>query len=192
MSSLPDLTAYIAPFAERYLTLLSVHPSKFYNYAKRGLYNLPVIEFSQHAPKCKRGESWLYFATPLKASLCNLTHQEQLYVGAQTQDRMFRGDGMNGKNYHHSEMRNGNGNDNPVEFLASGKQIGIYRLTGKLIEEIVSQTPELEPLNILAQQPRTSRRHLGWWYEQYVLHSEQGRWRWNTASADQSVVRLFR
>ena len=191
MTELPNLIAHLAPIAERYLTLLRVHPSRQYNYATRGYFNLPVIEVDQHGPKCKQGESWLYFAIPGNTVLSALAPQERLYVGAQTQDRMFRGDGLDGNNYHHAEMRAGNGTDNPAVFLASGQKITIYRAPAHRIKALISTTPTLAKLRVLAEQPITPKKHLGWWYEQYVLYSEPKQWRWNTAMADKSLTKLF-
>lgn len=191
MTLLPNLIAHLAPVAERYLTLLRVHPTKRYNYAKRNYFDLPVIEADQHGPKCKQGESWLYFSIPTTASLCSLKSQDRLYVGAQTQDRMFRGDRLDGINYHHAEMRAGNGADTPAAFLAEGHQIAIYRVPAHRIVALVSETPALKELRVLAEQPRTPKKHLGWWFEQYVLYSEPSQWRWNTVSADKSLAKLF-
>ena len=191
MTVLPNLIAHLAPSVESYVTLLRVHPSKRYNYTKRGYFDLPIIEVNRHGPKCKQGETWLYFAVPEKACLTELVPQHRLYVGAQTQDRMFRGDGLDGNNYHHGEMRAGNGSDNPVAFLASGQQIVIYRVPANRIKSLVLETPALDRLRVLAEQPRTPKKHLGWWYEQYVLYSEPKQWRWNTAAADKSLSKLF-
>lgn len=191
MTALPNLVAHLAPVAERYITLLRVHPFKTYNYAKRGSFGLPVIDIERHAPKCKIGESWLYFAIPTSASIAELSPDDRLYVGAQTQDRMFRGDGLDGNNYHHGEMRAGNGSDNPAAFLAAGNQVAIYRVNAHRIGDLVSALPSLHHLRVLADQPRISRKHLGWWYEQYILFSEPSLWRWNTAPADKTIGKLF-
>jgi hypothetical protein len=191
MKALPNLIAHIGPLAERYLTLLRVHPTKRYNYARRGFLDQPVIEVEQHGPKCKQGESWLYFATPTTASLTSLASHDRLYIGAQTQDRMFRGDGFDGNNYHHAEMRAGNGSDTPATFFSSGQQIAIYRVQSHRIATLVSENRALESLRILAEQPRTPKKHLGWWFEQYVLYSEPTQWRWNTACADKALAKLF-
>jgi len=188
---LPNLIHHLAPIAERYLTLLRVHPSKRYNYAKRHLYDLPVIEVEQHGHKCKIGESWLYFAVPASAQLESLAPQDRLYVGAQTQDRMFRGDGLDGNNYHHAEMRAGNGDDTLVAFLATGQKIAVYRVPSQRVATAVSTSPALRDLRKLVEQPRTAKKHLGWWFEQYVLCSEPSQWRWNTTPAARDVVRLF-
>jgi hypothetical protein len=191
MKALPNFFAHLAPIAEHYLTLLRVHPTKRYNYAKRGYFDRPVIEVDQLGSKCKQGESWLYFAVPATARLTSLAPHDRLYVGAQTQDRMFRGDGLDGNNYHHAEMRTGNGSDTPVAFLATGQQIAIYRVPAQRIASLVSADPALDVLRILTEQLRTPKRHLGWWFEQYVLHSEPNQWRWNTASANNALEKLF-
>jgi len=188
---LPNLLPSIATVAERYLTLLRVHPTKIYNYAKRGFVGLPIIEVEQHGPKCKQGESWIYFAVPDGADLIALKPSERLYVGAQTQDRMFRGDGLDGANYHHAEMRAGNGDDTPLTFLRAGRRIAIYRAQADRIAAMIQTQPSLSRLQVLLQQPRTPTKHLGWWFEQYVLFSEPRQWRWNTAPANKVVALLF-
>lgn len=188
---LPSLLPSAAKVAERYLTLLRAHPTKKYNYAVRGYFDFPVFEIEQHSPKCKQGESWLYFAVPEKADPFALRAGERLYVGAQTQDRMFRGDQMGGSNYHHAEMRAGNGSDTPLAYLQAGNRIVIYRAQAERIAAQVKADPNQSTLQILEQQPRTSKKHLGWWFEQYVLYSEATQWRWNTAPADKELIRLF-
>lgn len=188
---LPSLIPAAAKAAERYLTLLRVHPTKKYNYAARGYFDLPVFEVEQNGPKCRQGESWLYFAVPDTAELTALKAGERLYVGAQTQDRMFRGDQMGGANYHHAEMRAGNASDTPLAFLQAGKRIVIYRVRAEIIASLVKADTTLSKLQVLEAQPRTTKKHLGWWYEQYVLFSEPRQWRWNTASADRELTRIF-
>jgi hypothetical protein len=191
MQSLPSLIDRLEPLSELYVTLQCVNPSRKYDYAKRNYFDWPVIDIERHGPKCKIGESWLYFAVPYQAKLGSLGPQERLYIGAQTQDRMFRGDGLEGDNYHHAEMRKGNGADNPVAFLNSGNQVSIFRARADAVADLVSRVSNLEELQILTRQPRTPRKHLGWWFEQYVLLSEWGSWRWNTARADKAVAGLF-
>jgi hypothetical protein len=188
--SLPDLICAVAPVAERYLTLLRVHPTQTYNYTKRNFFNLPVIDVQLHGRKCAIGESWLYFAIPAGAAPSALRRDARLYVGAQTQDRMFRGDGLDGRNFHHAEMRAGNGEDTPEAFFRTGRQIAIYRVSAERIAKIVSENATLDPLRVLPAQPRSAKAHLGWWFEQYVLFSQPGHWRWNTAAADKSLPAL--
>lgn len=188
---LPSLIPTVAKVAERYITVLRAHPTKTYNYAVRGYFGYPVFEIDQHAPKCKQGESWIYFAIPAKADLTDLKTEERLYVGAQTQDRMFRGDRMGGSNFHHAEMRAGNGGDTPLDFLAGGNSIIILRARAENIAALIESDPALTKLQILERQPRTTKEHLGWWFEQYVLMSEPKQWRWNTALPDNKLRKLF-
>lgn len=186
-----NVLPFFAPSFERYLTLERVHPTRTYNYAKRGVFGLPVIELTQHGPKCKLGESWLYMAVPVNARIDGISKEDRLYVGAQTQDRMFRGDGVDSANYHHAEMREGNGSDNPVTHLRAGKGIDIYRIPAEKIAATVNGTPDLVGLVPLLNQPKTPRKHIGYWFEQYILYAEPGIWRWNTAIADKSIARIL-
>ncbi len=117
-----DIISTLAPLFERYITLESVHPSATYNYKARGMFGLPVFESTMHRPKCSGG-SWTYVAVPGGAKLEALAAHERLYVGSQTGDRMFRGDAMGGRNFHHAQMRSGNGGDTPEALLRSGRSI---------------------------------------------------------------------
>lgn len=186
-----NFLTHIAPHLKLYLTLERVHPTRTYNYAKRGLFNLPVIEVTQHGPKCKQGESWMYIATPVGASHATLKPEEHLYVGAQTQDRMFRGDGLEGANYHHADMRAGNGNDTPLAMLRSGQRIAIHRISAADLASTVKANADLHFLLPLLQQPKSPKKHIGFWFEQYCLFAQPGRWRWNTAAPDKSIAQLL-
>lgn len=185
-----SLLPILAPRFEHYLTLHRVVPCSTYSYAARGFHDLPVIECTRHGQKCKTGESWMYLAIPAGARLAALGSDERLYVGAQTQDRMFRGDGLDGENYHHAEMRAGNGGDTPVSFLQAGRKIEIHRIAEPSIAIAVSQTPELAALRPLLSQPRQGQKHCGYWFEQYVLLTEPGRWRWNIQPAGSAIATL--
>ena len=187
----PSLLPQLASSFSRYLTIENANPNKTYNYATRGHFNFPIFKVTQHAPKCKIGESWLYIAVPVGSSIRALAENERLYVGAQTQDRMFRGDGMGGNNFHHAEMRAGNGQDNPELFLKSGNKIEILRISADSIIEKVASAPELTCLALLLQQPKHAKRHIGWWFEQYLLFTEPKRWRWNTDPADKIVGQVL-
>ena len=186
-----DLITVASEYAQKYITLKGVHPTQKYSYAARGFQNLSVIEHELHAPKCKSGESWLYFALPKGLSLKSIEEGDRLYVGAQTQDRMFRGDGFRGANFHHADMRAGNGSDNPVNFLNSGQQIEIFRINALKIERMVPTNQALSELTPILCQPRTSKKHLGWWFEQYVLYCEPNIWRWNTDPAAKDLAAIY-
>ncbi len=191
MRELPDLVGWVAPIAEHYLTLHRAHPTHTYDYAARGVYGFPVVEHERRAPKCKMGETWTYFAIPASASLARLTDPERLYVGAQTGDRMFRGDGAGGDNFHHGEMRAGKEGDNLVAYLRSSGPVKVMRVRGDRVEAMIRREAALAALMPLLEQPRTARQHLGWWFEQYVLFSQAGRWRWNSRPADAVVARAL-
>lgn len=181
--TLMTLMTLLSSKFERYITLERVHSTATYNYKARGIFGLPVFEHTLHQPKCKT-DSWLYVAIPADSDLCSLGPDDRLYVGSQTADRMFRGDGLNGNNFHHAQMRAGNGSDNPLTFLQSGRKITIYRMSAHQIEHAVITKSELEPYHPLLQQPT---KHVGYWFEQAILRSEPDVWRWNTASADRQV-----
>lgn len=182
-----NILPFLAPSFELYLTLERVHPTRTYDYKKKGFANLPVIEVIQHGRKCSQGESWMYIATPVGANIASLGLDERLYVGAQTQDRMFRGDGLDGNNYHHAQMRAGNGNDTPVSFLRSNRQVNIHRISAASLAKTAANSQELQFLAPLLEQPKTARKHVGYWFEQYLLFAEPGLWRWNTAVAERAV-----
>ncbi len=133
----------------------------------------------------------MYIAVPIGANIGNLAREEKLYVGAQTQDRMFRGDDLGGDNFHHAEMRLGNGPDTLISFLRSKQEVGIYRIPGARILEAVNSIAELHLLLPLTRQAVTARRHLAWWFEQYVLYREPRVWRWNTDPADKVIHKVL-
>ena len=190
-----DLLPFIAPLFEHYISLHRVHPHRTYCYAKRGFSRLPIIECTRHRPKCKEGDSWLYIATPTDADLRRLGKDEKLYIGSQTQDRMFRGDGLDGDNFHHAEMRKGNKFDTsvtPVAFLQSGRTIEIHRISSAAVAAVVTKTRELDFLAPLPRQSRTSRKHLGYWFEQYMLFVEPPPlWRWNSSTATKALPQIL-
>lgn len=189
--ALPDIIPFVAKYAEHYLTLHKVHPTRTYNYLARELRNQPVIKASRHASKCRIGETWMYIAIPTGSKLNSLTQEEKLYVGAQTQDRMFRGDHLDGDNFHHAEMRAGNGPKNLISFLQSGQEVEVYRFSGTQMREVVNSKIELHALSDLILQPHTARKHLGWWFEQYVLYREPNKWQWNSDPADKIIHKVI-
>ncbi|MBP6902784.1 MAG: hypothetical protein KBC73_22015 [Burkholderiaceae bacterium] len=178
-----SIISHLAQRFEPYLTLHRLHPSKVYSYAAREFFNLPVIDYSRHAPKCKAGESWVYIATPAEANLSALPPEQRLYVGAQTQDRMFRGDGLSGDNFHHAEMRRGRGDDNLGSYLQQTGEVKIHRIDAASILHGANSIPELQKLTRLMRMPLPARAHQAWWLEQYVLHHELRTWRWNKDGA---------
>lgn len=182
-----SLIFHLAPVFERYLTLERVRAQATYNYKARGFFDLPVIESTFHAPKC-RPDSWLYVAAPTGSSLAALSPSDKLYVGSQTADRMFRGDGMGGNNFHHAQMRAGNGNDTLLNYLSAGHRVDIHRISALGLRQAVLGTEALHRLAPLLEQPT---RHVGYWFEQFVLHEDGKSWRWNTAQVEGRARALF-
>lgn len=178
-----NLVSLLSPYFEPYVTLRRVHPSQTYDYKSRGFFALPVVEVSMHKPKCSP-DSWLYVAAPAEATLTSLEPGQKLYVGSRSSDRMFRGDAMNGRNFHHAQMRAGNGDDNMVNYLRVGGRVTIHCINAGRIAGAFTEVPNLHRFRpLLAQTPK----HVGYWLEQYVLMHELKDWRWNTAGADSSA-----
>ncbi|WP_151445818.1 hypothetical protein [Lacisediminimonas profundi] len=186
--NLPDPLKFLAPFFEHYITLEGVHPSLTYDYKARGLRNQPVIMSRRHQPKCAAGEAWTYIAVPHGAKLASLGDEERLYVGAQTSDRMFR---AGPENFHHAQMRAGNGDHNLVSYLRSTGRVAIHRIDTQRIVAGIRKEPELSRLIPITQQPASARFHMGYWFEQCLLTVHEGQWKWNTAKADGKVRRAL-
>lgn len=184
-----NLLSLLAPYFDRYFTLERVHPTDTYNYKARGFFEVPVIDITMHKAKCSTG-SWMYVAVSGGANLARLAPDSKLYVGSQTKaDRMFRGDGLRGRNFHHAQMRAGNGNDNPVSLLHSGKKVDLYRVSEESIALAVCEVSALRRLAPLLGQ---STNHVGYWFEQFILSTEDRSWRWNTAGADRRAQEVMR
>lgn len=183
----PSLLRHLASAFDLYLTLHRIHPSKTYSYAARQFFNVPVIEHTRHGAKCKTGGSWVYVAVPTDADLEDLVPAQRLYIGAQTQDRMFRGDELSVENFHHAEMRRGCGGDNLESYLLNNGPVSVYRISATAIHWESRSVPELHSLGSLMQQPLPPRTHQAWWLEQYVLHHEIQDWRWNRNGAVSGV-----
>lgn len=183
-----NVLSLLAPHFEHYITLDRVHPSQTYDYKAREFFGLPVIDITMHQAKC-RPDSWLYVAVAGGTRLATLEADAKLYVGSQTADRMFRGDGMGGLNFHHAQMRAGNGNDNSINYLRTGKKVDIYRISSANIGTAVREIPALRSLASLLTQPT---KHVGYWFEQFCLYADRHSWRWNTAGADAGAQAIIR
>lgn len=181
-----DIISTLSPFFERYITLERVNPAATYNYAARNMHALPVFDSTMHRPKCSGG-SWIYVAVKGGANLSQLNDFERLYVGSQTLDRMFRGDGLGGKNFHHAQMRAGNGLDTPESYLRAGNRVDIYRLDAEELVQMHHHQPVLAALKPLLS---NSTKHVGFWLEQLILVNQSGRW--NTAKATAEAHKLIR
>jgi hypothetical protein len=183
-----SVVSLLAPYFDRYITIERIHPSQTYDYKARGVIGARVIEITMHTGK-RSGGSWLYVAVAAGSNLESLATREKLYVGSQTLDRMFRGDGMAGRNFHHAQMREGNGADNLENFLRSGEKVLIYSISDVSITRAVEQVQQLSRFNGLLYQ---HTKHVGYWFEQLILYLEGKEWSWNTARAEQPAVAVLR
>jgi len=176
-----------APHFEKYITIHELVGAETYNYAKRSIFNQPIVLTTRHRPKCAIGESWMYVAIPKGTCLSSLASTDRLYVGAQTQDRMFRGDDLEGNNFHHTEMRKGKEACNLIQFLQTGKEVEIWRVPSQDLARLVTKGSDLSYLAPVLDMTISKRNHLGYWFEQAVLHYEYPNWRWNSTRSNKTL-----
>jgi hypothetical protein len=176
-----------APYFDRYITINCLVPNEYYDYVKRRMNKLPVVDCTIHLSKCNPG-SWLYVAVNAETDLSNLKSDDKLYVGSQTQDRMFRGDGLKSKNFHHAEMRAGREGQNLIIYLEAGNQVIIYRMPCSKMSEAVREIEGLNRFIPLLNQPK---KHVGYWFEQLILKYEPNTWKWNIAGVERGAQRIF-
>lgn len=129
----------------------------------------------------------MYIAVDQGADLEDLQDGQLLYIGSQTQDRMFRGNdldgnGLGGINYHHAEMRKGRGHGrNLISHLEMGRMVDIYRISGVDIEDAVADSDVLMPyLELMLSE----EKHPGYWLEQIILDKTFHQWQWNSKGAE--------
>lgn len=171
-----DIISTIAPYFQHYIHISRVHPTATYNYLAREAIGLPVFETKLLLPKARDGESRTYIAVAGGANPTSLKPGERLYVGCETADRMFRGDGTSGTNFHHGNMRSGKGGDDPVKLLRAGGTIDIYCLDARSLAKRTGLTSALASIVRIMNTPG---KHPGYWLEQLILHQEFEQWRWN-------------
>ena len=163
-----------------------------YTYKKRSDKNYRVVDIELHKEKCKPG-SWLYIAVEGNSDVIDLDDSQKLYVGSQTKDRMFRGDGLDGKNFHHQQMREGNGQNNLEEYLQLGGTVDIFIIGKDILEELAAKVTELQFVSaILADDSLKRTDQPGWWYEQIILSEEKESWSWNIKGAGSDVKKAVK
>ena len=184
-----DIIQTLSSYFQPYLSVSGIRAGQTYNYAARGMFDLPIFDLVMHRPKTPNG-AWTYLAVPAGSSLTALKENERLYVGCQTSDRMFRGDfdkELKGKNFHHCQMRTGRNGDNAETYLKSGMQFDIFVLDAKNLIFKIRNDSSLSHLTKLMSQPEN---HPGYWLEQFILATQPGRWRWNQKGAESRVLSL--
>lgn len=176
----------ISPHLTPYLSITGLTGRTYTYRARYGDQPWPVVDLVMHRPKISGG-SWLYVATDSEAGpirKCNL-----LYVGSQTVDRMFRGDGMDGRNFHHEQMRNASSPMNMVRYLREGGKVHIHVISGPELASLAHSQPDWGDLRPLVAQPS---KHLGYWFEQAILMETKNHWIWNTNGPDRQAVQVLK
>jgi hypothetical protein len=184
-----DPVAAFAPAFERDVSIIAVEEGKTYNYAARGVFSEPVVRIQLHGRKCATGQSWLYVAVAADAALATLRPHQKLYVGSQTQDRMFRGDGgVGGSNFHHKQMRDG-GSDGGglIDHLRNEGPVEIFRASRERLSQVIASDASLRWMR-----PLLCEKHLGEWCEDLVLMVEKPQWRWNIKPANKEHAKGLR
>lgn len=186
-----NLVKTLAQFCIPYITITGLKAGCYYTYhARYGECLLPVVDIEMHQPKIV-GEAVMYICVKSNADLNELSFNDRLYIGAQSgPDRMFRGDGLKGNNFHHQQMRKGKGTDNLETFLANGDKVTIYVIRATTLTRIIGDLPNFACLERLLT--FGGKFHLGYCFEQLILHHEHRNWRWNTNGADAKFLNALR
>jgi len=178
MKTIQNLAKYLKP----YMDITDLDEPNTYTYKARCGTAWPVVNNNMHRPKISKG-SILYAAIDAEADLDNLKPEDLLYIGSQkNSDRMFRGDGLAGKNFHHLSMRKGCDGNNLTQFLSTGRKVKIYYIDeNSLMEYVKKEIPD--PCSVL----NLKKDHPGFILEQIVLVEGQKSWSWNSAGPHKSI-----
>jgi hypothetical protein len=106
-----------------------------------------------------------------------ITDADKLYVGAQTSDRMFRGDNCEVENFHHDQMRCDGKERGLVPYLrTSGREVEIFRASAASLLRVIRAEPSARWLDRLS-----GHHHFGELVESLVLYLERPvqTWKWN-------------
>lgn len=190
-----DFIATIASHLTPYITISGL-AGRSYTYKKRfGDQQFPVLTHTMHQRKGALG-AMLYVAVAAEADLRQLRTGQKLYVGSQSAiDRMFRGDGMKGQNFHHAQMRDGNRGQGLEAYVARGGKVAIYALSSAKLAELAESVPALRNMRALTRGEVSlsrGRDHGGFWAEQIILRDELAQWAWNTQPASSEALAVLR
>lgn len=189
-----DITSLIASAAVPYIAINGLSGKTYLYKVRTQEQKHPVVDHRMFERKASAG-SMVYFAVDSEANLHNLKPGEKLYVGSQSSsDRMFRGDGMNGENFHHAQMREGNAGEGLLTYLAKGRKVTIYRVSSldlKRLVETQSSMSRYQPM-VNGQLALSRGRDLaGYWFEQLILREEKSEWAWNTQGAHADALKAI-
>lgn len=189
-----DFVATIAPHVTPYLTISGLTGRTYTYEARFKKRRFPVLNHTMHQEKCAPG-AMLYMAVAADADVRQLKPGEKLYVGSQcANDRMFRGDGLDGENFHHAEMREGNLGQGLEAYVAQGGKVTIYTLASATLVRLAAKVPALRKMGALARGEANLplRYHGGYWAEQLILRDEFAQWAWNTQPASYKALAVLR
>lgn len=190
-----DLIATLASHLTPYITISGL-AGHTYTYRKRfGDRQFPVMAHTMHQRKGAPG-AMLYVAVAAEADLHQLKQGQKLYVGSQgSVDRMFRGDGLNGGNFHHAQMREGNHGQGLETHVACGGKVVIYAISSSKLAELADSIPQLRKFKQLASGEvalSRGRNHAGFWAEQTILRDELAQWAWNSQGTSSDSLAILR
>lgn len=174
------------------ISITGIVADKTYDYGARKLFDLPVVDHELLRPRDK-SESIIYMAVDLNIDVHEVTPEDLLYVGSEAagSSRMFRGDGLRGRNFHHKEMRSGRAGKNLVQHLVENGPVMVLSASGDLAVEQLASNPLLDGYgvyyqHILEANASKSRKGIGHGYalEQLILLKDGQVWDWNSKGAD--------
>lgn len=187
MSTLNSFAKYFDKYIE-----LHEFTGDTYTYKARSVKPFREIRSTFYQTK-SQAKNIVYIALDSNADINNLQDKDKLYIGSQTVDRMHRGDGKGGKNFHHKEMRTGNGSENLENYLKQGNSVTVYILDKAKIESITQNDPDLIHLHEYVRNNSNPKKigYYGYWIEQLILHEEGQNWSWNKKGAEVNVRTLM-
>lgn len=189
-----DITSLIAASAIPYISINGFTGGTYTYKARTKDLRHPIVEHRAHERKASAG-SMIYLAVDSEANLLDLKAGEKLYVGSQSGiDRMFRGDGMKGGNFHHAQMREGNNGQGLLSYLARGRKVTIYRVSSADLMRLVDANScmvRYKPLVSGRLALSRGRDFAGYWFEQLILRDEKSEWAWNTQGAHADAVQAM-
>lgn len=186
-----DIISILAASAVPYIEINGLTGGTYTYKARTQDQRHPIVDHRMLEKKASAG-SMLYLAVDADAELKKLKSTEKLYVGSQSDtDRMFRGDGMKGLNFHHAQMREGGGANGLISYLAKGKKVKIFRISSSDLKRLTESNLAMaryKPMVNGQLSLSRGRNFAGYWFEQLILRDEKPDWAWNTQGAHADAV----
>lgn len=190
-----DIVQELAPIMRPYISITGASGS-YYTYKKKfGERRFPAVEIRMRTAKGSFG-AMLYIAVEAGSDLSNLAPGQKLYVGSSSaKDRMFRGDGFDGKNFHHEQMRTGNKDRNLERHIALGGQVDVYAASAAQLATLADTSERFKGMLPMARGEvalSRGRNHAGYWFEQLILRDQGSDWAWNSQGAHADAAAQLR